>query len=104
MRMPEIKLTDPEEIEYHKGKIRRDFEETLRRQRHHMGTWIKYALWESSIGEIIRARSVFERAAEVDYTHVTLWLKYAEMEMTNKYIVDARNVWDRACKYLPRVD
>ena len=73
-------------------------------QRHHMGTWIKYAEWEASIDEYVRSRSVFERAMEIDYQHVTLWLKYVEMEMRNKNIDHARNIWDRACKHMPRVD
>jgi len=25
-----------------------------------MGTWAKYALWEAELGEIVRARSIFE--------------------------------------------
>ena len=69
-----------------------------------MGTWLKYAEWEASIGEFRRARSIFERAIAVDFEHVTLWLKYAEMEMRNKFVNSARNVWERACKHLPRVD
>ena len=51
-----------------------------------------------------RARSVFERAIDVDYRGVQLWLKYAEMEMKRKNINAARNVWDRAVTLLPRVD
>ena len=35
-----------------------------------MGTWIKYAEWEASIGEFARARSVFERAIDVDFEHI----------------------------------
>ena len=73
-------------------------------QRHHMGAWIKYAEWEASIGEFVRARSVFERALEVDFQHVTLWLKYAEMEMLNKHVDHSRNIWERATTHLPRVD
>jgi crooked neck len=46
-----------------------------------MGVWLKYAEWEASIGEILRSRSVFERAIAVDFEHITLWLKYADMEM-----------------------
>ena len=84
--------------------MRKDFEDTLRRQRHHVGTWIKYAEWEASIGEFERARSVFERTVDVDFENVSLWLKYAEMEMRHKFINHARNVWERACKHLPRVD
>jgi len=65
---------------------------------------MKYAAWEEHQGEFIRARSVYERALQIDYRNTTIWLKYAEMEMKNKFINRARNVWERACKYLPRVD
>lgn len=51
-----------------------------------MGNWVKYAEWEASIGEFQRARSVFERALDVDFKHITLWLKYAEMEMKGKFV------------------
>lgn len=99
-----IHIMDQDELKDYKFNKRREFEEKLRMQRHHMGTWIKYAEWEASITEYARARSVFERAMEIDYQQVTLWLKYAEMEMKNKNVMHARNVWDRACKHLPRVD
>jgi crooked neck len=101
---PRHRVQDETELEDYKYRMRRDFEEAIRRQRHHMGNWIKYAEWEASIGEIARARSVFERAIDVDFEHIALWLKYAEVEMRNKYVNHARNVWERACKHLPRVD
>lgn len=52
---------------------------------------------------VFRARSVFERTIDVDYTNVRTWLKYAEMEMKVKNVNRARNIWDRACTLLPRV-
>ncbi|KAJ7544640.1 hypothetical protein O6H91_09G087500 [Diphasiastrum complanatum] len=55
-------------------------------------------------GDFARARSIWERALEVDYRNTTLWLRYAEMEMKNKFINHARNVWDRAVSLLPRID
>lgn len=51
-----------------------------------------------------RARSIYERALDVDYRNVTLWLKYAEMEMKNRQVNHARNIWDRAIITLPRVN
>lgn len=51
-----------------------------------------------------RARSIYERALDVDYRNVTLWLKYAEMEMKNRQVNHARNIWDRAITTLPRVN
>ena len=52
---------------------------------------------------VLSARSVYERAVDVDYQNVNLWLKYAEMEMRHKNISHARNIWDRAVTLLPRV-
>ena len=46
-----------------------------------MVNWIKYAQWEESQQEVQRARSVYERALDVDHRTITVWLKYAEMEM-----------------------
>lgn len=83
---------------------RKEFEDSIRRQRFHLGTWMKYARWEAAQQEFDRARSVFERALDVTYKQESLWLKYAEMEMTNKFVNRARNVWDRAVTLLPRVD
>jgi len=103
-KAPRHRMQDESELEEYKYRMRRDFEDAIRRQRHHMGNWVKYAEWEGSIQEFARARSVFERAIDVDFEHVQLWLKYAEMEMRNKFVNHARNVWERACKHLPRVD
>ncbi|XP_041588495.1 crooked neck-like protein 1 isoform X3 [Vulpes lagopus] len=50
------------------------------------------------------ARSIYERALDVDYRNITLWLKYAEMEMKNRQVNHARNIWDRAITTLPRVN
>ncbi|RLN02941.1 hypothetical protein BBJ28_00000919 [Nothophytophthora sp. Chile5] len=100
---PRRRIADAAELnEYRMGK-RKAFEDELRRQRHHVGTWMKYAQWEESQEEFPRARSVFERALDVDYKAPTVWLKYAEMEMRHKFVNHARNVWDRAVTLLPRV-
>jgi hypothetical protein len=57
-----------------------------------------------SISYLLRARSIYERALDVDYRNITLWLKYAEMEMKNRQVNHARNIWDRAITTLPRVN
>ena len=45
------RITDLEELnDYRMGK-RKSFENEIRRQREHLGTWIKYALWEESQGD-----------------------------------------------------
>ncbi|CAM9890472.1 unnamed protein product, partial [Phaeothamnion confervicola] len=82
----------------------KQFEDGIRRQRQHIGTWMKYAAWEESQKEIERSRSIYERALDVDFKSQSLWLRYAEMEMRNKFVNHARNIWDRAVTLLPRVD
>lgn len=97
------RIADAEELNSHRMSKRKSFEDEIRAQRHHMGTWMKYAAWEESQHEFKRARSIFERAIDVDYKTPTVWLKYAEMEMKHKFVNHARNVWDRAVTLLPRV-
>lgn len=103
-KAPKQFVTDKEELVLYQQTKRKDFEDQLRRQRQQIGLWCRYALWEASQLDFTRARSVFERALDVDYRNQTLWLKYAEMEMKHKFINHARNVWDRAVTILPRVD
>ncbi|KAL8443100.1 hypothetical protein Emag_006127 [Eimeria magna] len=101
---PQQRIVDEEELQQYRLNKRKEFEDTLRRQRHHIGTWIKYAEWEAAQKEFRRARSVFERALLVDYQNVTLWLKYIEMEAKNKFVISCRNLYERACQLLPRVE
>lgn len=66
--------------------------------------WIRYAVWEASQGELPRARSVFERALDVDPHHVPLWMRYTEVELKSRNIQHARNLYDRGVSILPRID
>jgi crooked neck len=50
------------------------------------------------------ARSVWERALEIDYSNVQIWQKYCEMEMSNRFVNRARNLFDRVVALLPRVE
>lgn len=59
---------------------------------------------QRSSSSAFRARSIYERALDVEHRNVTLWLKYAEMEMKNRQINHARNIWDRAITILPRAN
>uniref|UniRef100_A0A8C0W8T6 Pre-mRNA-splicing factor Syf1/CRNKL1-like C-terminal HAT-repeats domain-containing protein n=1 Tax=Castor canadensis TaxID=51338 RepID=A0A8C0W8T6_CASCN len=101
---PQQKITDEEELNDYKLRKRKTFEDNIRKNRTVISNWIKYAQWEESLKEIQRARSIYERALDVDYRNITLWLKYAEMEMKNRQINHARNIWDRAITTLPRVN
>lgn len=95
---------DEDELEEYKLRKRKEFEDIVRRQKHNTGVWIKYASWEENLQEFRRARSIYERALDVDYQNVSLYLKYAEMEMKHKFINHARNIFERACQVMPRVD
>eukprot|EP00946_MAST-07B_sp_MAST-7B-sp1_P003242 g3242.t1 len=101
---PKTYVVDKEEEEFIKLEKRKGFEDAVRRNQGHMGTWNKYAAWEESMGELERARSVYERAIGVNHKHISVWVRYAEMEMRHRFVNRARNVWDRAVTLLPRVD
>lgn len=101
---PKQKISDPEELAEYQLRKRKTFEDNIRKNRGLINNWIKYAQWEESQKEINRARSVYERALDVDHRNVTLWLKYAEMEMKHRQVNHARNIFDRAITILPRVN
>ncbi|CAG0888296.1 unnamed protein product [Cyprideis torosa] len=101
---PKQKISDPEELAAYRMSKRKQFEDNIRKNRGQTTNWMKYAAWEESQRELQRARSVYERALDVDHRCIPLWFKYAEMEMRNKQINHARNLWDRAVTILPRAN
>lgn len=101
---PKQKISDPEELADYQLRKRKQFEDNIRKNRVIPSNWIKYAQWEESQKQIQRARSVWERALDVDHRNITIWLKYAEMEMRNRQINHSRNIWDRAVTILPRAN
>ena len=101
---PQQSISSPAELAEYQLRKRKEFEDALRRQRHSMGVWVRYAQWEAGQGEWVRARSVFERALDVDYRNVSMWLKYVDMEVRHRFISHARNLLDRAITLHPRVD
>ncbi|XP_006812602.1 crooked neck-like protein 1 [Saccoglossus kowalevskii] len=101
---PKQKITDPDELQEYRLKKRKEFEDNIRKNRSVMTNWIKYAQWEESQREVDRARSIWERALDVDHRNITIWLKYAELEMKHRQINHARNIWDRAVTILPRAN
>ncbi|XP_057743125.1 uncharacterized protein LOC130961324 [Arachis stenosperma] len=104
IRPPKQKIAGATELGEYRLRKRKEFEDLIRRVKRNIGVWIKYAQWEASQKDFERARSIWERALQVDYKNHTLWLKYAEVEMKNKFINHARNVWDHAVTHLPRID
>ena len=46
---------------------RKVFEDSIRKNRTTMSNWFKYAAYEDNMKEIERARSIYERAIDVDH-------------------------------------
>eukprot|EP01135_Chromosphaera_perkinsii_P004957 Nk52_evm1s307 gene=Nk52_evmTU1s307 len=103
-KAPESKITDPQELEEYKLRKRKDFEDIIRRNRIVISKWLYYAKWEESQNEFERARSIYERALDVDHRNVQIWLKYVMMEQKHGNVNHARNLFDRAVTILPRVE
>jgi len=101
---PTQKFADLEELHEFQGRKRKEYEDYVRRNRLNMGNWMRYAVWELEQKEYRRARSVFERALDVDPTNVQLWVRYVESEMKERNINHARNLLDRAVTIQPRID
>ncbi|CCU74589.1 unnamed protein product [Blumeria hordei] len=104
LQAPTQRFADLEELHEFQGRKRKEFEDYVRRNRINMNNWMRYAQWELEQKEFQRARSIFERALDVDATSVTLWIRYVEAEMKARSINHARNLLDRAVTILPRVD
>jgi crooked neck len=104
LKAPTQRFADMEELHEFQGRKRKEFEDYVRRNRINMNNWMRYAAWELEQKEFRRARSIFERALDVDSTSVALWLRYIEAEMKHRNINHARNLLDRAVTILPRVD
>ncbi|KAJ5482199.1 hypothetical protein N7475_001011 [Penicillium sp. IBT 31633x] len=104
LEAPTQRFADLEELHEYQGRKRKDFEDYVRRNRINMNNWMRYAAWELEQKEFRRARSIFERALDVDPTSVVLWIRYIEAEMKNRNINHARNLLDRAVTILPRID
>jgi crooked neck len=103
-KVPKQKITDKEELDDYRLKKRKTFEDVIRRNKGAINKWLQYASWEESQNEMERARSVYERALDIEHRNTSLWIKYAEMEIRHKNINHARNIFDRAVTILPRID
>lgn len=104
LQAPTQRFADLEELHEFQGRKRKEFEDYVRRNRVNMNNWMRYAQWELEQKEFRRARSVFERALDVDSTSVVLWVRYIEAEMKTRNINHARNLLDRVVTILPRID
>ena len=64
---PKQKITDSQELGEYRLRKRKEYEDLIRRVRWNTSVWVKYAQWEVSQKDFARARSVWERALEVDH-------------------------------------
>jgi crooked neck len=101
---PKQKLIDAGELSDYQQRKRKGFEDILRRNRLRVGEWIAYAAWEESQGELQRARSIYERALDVNPREPLIYNRYVDMEMKHKNVNMARNLFDRVVSLLPRAD
>lgn len=82
----QLRLRTPEELNVYQLHQRKDYEERLRNTLHNISNYLKYAKWEESQLEYRRARSIYERAIEIDYRNYITWIKYGEFELRNKFV------------------
>ena len=104
VQAPTTRFADLEELHEFQGRKRKEFEDYCQRNRINMNNWMRYAAWELEQKEFKRARSIFERALDVDAKSVPLWLRYIDAELKTRNINHARNILDRAVTILPRND
>ena len=87
---------DPEELAVYRLQQRKHFEDRLRMNRNAIGAWIKYAAFEEAQRDFERARSVYERAIDVDHRNVNIWLKCASRRISRRMRVAAAGlIWTR---------
>lgn len=98
-------IEDLEELRSSQLTIRRDYEQHINQNRLNTGQWLRYAKWEAETNhEIKRARSIYERALQVNVEHIPFWTSYINLEISNGFVNHARNLLERAIAILPRVD
>lgn len=99
---PQQTIQDLEELRLFQNTKRREYEQHLNKNRLNYGQWMRYARWEIEHNhDFKRARSIMERALEVNVQHVPFWVRYIEMELMHKNVNHARNLLDRGVTTLP---
>ncbi|RCK62447.1 Pre-mRNA-splicing factor CLF1 [Candida viswanathii] len=102
---PRQTIQDIEELNSYQQTKRREYEQHIHKNRLNLKQWIRYAKWEvENNHDFARARSIFERALDVNVQHIPFWVQYIELELSHKNVNHARNLLDRAVKTLPRVN
>ncbi|KAM9904526.1 hypothetical protein OXX59_002694 [Metschnikowia pulcherrima] len=104
-KKPSSTIQDLDELRSFQLSKRRDYEQQLNKNRLNYGQWMRYAKWEIDHNhDFKRARSIMERALEVNVQHVPFWVRYIELELLHKNVNHARNLLDRAVTIMPRTD
>ncbi|KAK6464680.1 cell cycle control protein [Scheffersomyces coipomensis] len=105
LEVPQQTIQDLDELRSFQLKKRKEYEQQLNKNRLNFGQWLRYARWEINHNhDFPRARSIFERALDVNVQHIPFWIQYIQMELSHKNINHARNLLDRATTTLPRVN
>ena len=102
---PRQTIQDTEELQSYQQTKRKEFEQHINKNRLNLGQWTRYAKWEiENNHDFPRARSILERALDVNIQHVPFWIQYIQLELSHKNINHARNLMERAINTLPRVN
>ncbi|KAG7194984.1 NineTeen Complex (NTC) component [Scheffersomyces spartinae] len=105
LNRPQQTIQDLDELRSYQQTKRREYEQQLNKNRLNFGQWMRYAKWEAEFNhDFARARSIFERALQVNVEHVPFWVHYIRFELSHRNVNHARNILDRAVTILPRVD
>lgn len=105
LQRPKQSIQDLDELRSYQLTKRKEYEQQLNKNRLNFGQWLRYAKWEVEHNhDFARARSIYERALEVNIQHIPFWTHYIQFELSHKNINHARNILDRGVTTLPRVD
>lgn len=101
---PKQAIQDLEELRFYQQTKRKEFEQQLNKNRLNYGQWLRYARWELDHNhDFARARSIMERALDVNIEHIPFWTQYIQFELIHKNVNHARNLLERATAALPKV-
>ncbi|RLV94087.1 Pre-mRNA-splicing factor CLF1 [Spathaspora sp. JA1] len=102
---PQQTIQDLDELQSFQQAKRKEYEQQLNKNRLNYGEWLRYARWEVQHNrDFPRARSIMERALDVNNQHIPFWIRYIQLELSYKNVNHARNLLDRAVKILPTVN
>lgn len=105
LEKPKQNIQDLDELRSFQLNKRKEYEQQLNKNRLNFGQWVRYAKWEVSHNhDFARARSIYERALQVNIEHIPFWTHYIQLELSNKNVNHARNLLERAVTSLPRID